>query len=242
MRKRFAAGGLAALALTVGVLAGCERAPQASPGYLLMFQEKEMGTEYSPTRMIITGDFLRIDENRDDNEFVLFDRKQRTIYNVTQGDRTILVVKERPIELARPEPFENTVEKSDLEDGPSVGGKAITRYVLSTNGEQCYEVFAAEGLLEEARKALAEFQEVLAGEQAASLALTPPEFRSGCDLADSVFEPNRHLAYGFPVRTAQPGGRVRMLIDYDDHYAPDKKLFELPADFARFTIDDMRAR
>jgi hypothetical protein len=242
MYERRLVGAFAALVLTIALVTGCERAPETSPGYLLMFQEKEPGAEFSPTRMIVTADFLRIDDNRNDNEFVLFDRKKHIIYNVTQGDRLVLVIKEKPVGLARPEPFESTVEESELKDSPPVGGKRVMRYVLRTNGQECYEVFAAKGLLEEPRKALAEFHTALAGEQSDSFATTPPEFRSDCDLADNVFEPDRHLAFGFPVRLVQPDGRVRMLVDYDEHYTPDPKLFELPADFTRYTMDDMRAR
>jgi hypothetical protein len=65
---------------------------------------------------------------------------------------------------------------------------------------RCYDLYAADGLLPGAVVALREYRLILAGQQALTAAVTPPEMQSSCDLANNVFLPVRHLEHGFPVR------------------------------------------
>lgn len=222
------------------VLAACMPAAPGAKNYLLMFKEQDPGRQAYQTRMIVTPKYLRIDDGHASDDFVLFDRKTRTVYNVVHDDQTILVVKPLPIHLARPKVFKQTVEKTTLEGSPTVDGKTVTRYILRTNGKQCYEVAAAKGLLEEPRRALIEFARALAGQHAVGTALTPKDMRSDCDLADDIFLPARHLQYGFPVRQTDSAGRVRILTDFKRGYVADPKLFKLPANYTRYSPGQMR--
>ncbi len=228
-------------ALTLLLLAGCPEAPTPKTGYLLSFMEKEAGSAFSPTRLIVNDKFVRIDAGADSDDFILLDRAARTIYSVTRRDGTILVIAPQLVTLAAPQKFEHRIEKLPSDDAPAVGGRPVTRYRLFTNDAMCYEIFAAAGLLEEPRKALGEFNTVLAGEQAAALRLVPGEQQSACDLANNVFLPNRQIEFGFPIRQQDMNGRVRELVNFQENYTPDPKLFELPASFRRYTPQDMIA-
>lgn len=227
---------LGGLALTL--LGGCGK--QNEEGYLLLFREKDAVTDFSPTRMIVTRSFLRIDEGADSKGFVLFDRGEKTIYSVSDEERTILVVKNQPNNFQAPAGIKHRVEELPVEGAPPVAGRAVQHFNLYTNGQRCYELFTVPGLLEEPRLALMEYRRVLAGEQAAVAALTPPELRDQCDLANNVLLPARHLVHGFPIRMQDAFGRVRNLEDYDLHYQPDPALFVLPQGYRRYSPAELR--
>ncbi len=218
------------------LLAACAPAPSS---VALFFSEQERGGAPFQTRMLVTPHYLRIDEGADDGDYILFDRGQSTIYSVNRADKTILVITPLKIDLKPPKVFKHETHR-DAAAYPDIGGKKVIHYRLSTNNTRCYDVFAAAGLLPEALPALREYQETLAGEQAAAMRRTPKEMQSACDLADHIFLPLRHLEYGFPVRQEDTQGNLRQLIDYDEHYRGDRRLFQLPENFIRYRTQDLR--
>lgn len=223
----------------IGITASCSR---SDGDYLVMFSEKEAASDFFPTRVIVTKEFLRIDDGKNMNDYLLYDRAKKTIYSVVAENKAIMVIKPQPINAKSPKKFKHEVKTFELKDSPDIDGKKVTRYTLHTNGERCYVVFSAKGLMEEVRLALIEYRGVLAGEQAAMSAFVPPEFQSGCDLANNVFLPARHLEYGFPVRMEDMTGKVRNLSNYEKNYKADPSLFTLPTDYARYTPAEMRAQ
>lgn len=224
--------------LVTSIVAGC--ASQGSEqATVLYFTEVEQGTDSFQTRMIVTPQHLRIDSGIDGEDFILFDRKSPAIYSVNRSDRTVLIIEPMKISLSPPKAFEHTVKK-DSDSYPDVGGKAVVHYQLSTNQALCYDVFAADGLLPNATQALREYALTLAGEQADAMKLVPKEMQSGCDLANNIFLPARHLEYGFPVRQEDMTGRIRQLTNYEQNYRADPQLFVLPEDYRRYRTRDMR--
>jgi hypothetical protein len=225
------------LLLVLPVLAACSEA--VPPTAFLSFAETEPGGEPYPVRMLVTEKFLRIEDGDGQDGFVLLDRAARTLYSVNHAARTTLVVRAEPVKLAAPARFEHKAER-DPAALPDVGGEKVVHYRLLTNGENCFEVYAADGLLPQALAALREYHETLAGEQAAMQANIPAAFQSACDLADHVFLPARHLAHGFPVRQVNRAGRVRQLIDYKTGVPVDAKLLQLPKDYKQITPANLR--
>ncbi len=213
----------------------------AEDATVLNFTEKKPTEPVRNTRAIVTQKFLRIDDGDDAGDFLLFDRARRVIYVTNSLDKRILVIKARAAELTPPTPFEQRVEKSQ-ESYPNVAGRKVIHYRLFTNGEKCFDVYAAAGLLTDAQQALREYRMTLAGEQAVTAKFTPPEFQSACDLANNVFLPARHLEYGFPVRQQDLTGARRQLLDYKTGLDVAPSLFELPPGYRRFTLGDMRKR
>lgn len=202
---------------------------------LMLFREQEpLIPEPYDSRMLLTEDYLRMDDGIDEGDFALLDRNSDTIYSVSHDDRRILVVPRRAIEAVPPQPFRHDIEELEAGGVPDVDGKPVRRYYLFTNGTRCLEIYSVEGFLEDARQALAQFAEILAGEHARTLHLTPDEYRQGCDLANNVFEPARHLSKGFPVRQKDFTGRSRDLVTTRGGIKVDSSLFELPADYQRF--------
>jgi hypothetical protein len=230
---------LLVLMMTAVVLAACERAPSPVNTTALWFIEQEPRTEPYRTRMLVTDDYLRIDDGEGTGDFVLYARRERAIYNVTSGDRLVLVIREAAAG-APPTLRHETVREKD--EAPQVGGHAVVHYRLMTGGKVCHDLYAAAGLLPQAVEALREFISVLASDQAARLAGLPREVLTPCYLANNAYAATRYLDYGLPVRRADHDGRVSELVDYRTGFAVEAGLFRLPADYRRMEIAELRGK
>ncbi|MHB8454129.1 MAG: hypothetical protein ACYDDO_05400 [Acidiferrobacterales bacterium] len=228
-----------AVLFVIALSACATHAPVAAQtATIMMFTEQEQGGAPYRTRMIVTPRYLRIDNGHSRGGFVLLDRSRHTVYSVSRMDKTILVIKPRRITLARPADFRQRVVK-DKQEFHSVDGRKVVHYTLFTNNERCFDVYAAAGLLPDAVAALRDYHQVLAGEQAVTESKTPASFRSDCDLANYVFLPAHYLDFGFPVRQTDSAGTTRQLVDYKIGSPLTPGLFDLPADYRRYSIESM---
>ena len=221
------------------VLVSCTE--PSTPAAVLYFVEHEPGGEPYRTRMIVTAGFLRMDDGRDSRDFLLFDRADGSIYNVSSADKQVLVIRPRPVELKPPAKFTHRV-MTDTAAFPAIEGRKVTHYELLTNEMRCYDLYAADGLLPGALVALREYRLILAGQQALTAAATPPEMQSACDLANNVFLPVRHLEYGFPVRLVDMTGRSMELVDYKTDFRVTADMLRLPAEYRRLTLEELRTK
>ena len=220
--------------LALLALAACSE-PKGTIAY---FNETESDAAPFKTRMLVTPEFLRIDYGVDNDDFILFDRKQPTIYSVNNADKTVVVIERQPVSLAQPKRFEHRTER-DNAAFPDIDGHKTVRYRLVTNGKQCYEVFSADGLLPDVTHALREYHETIAGEHARALTNMPKDLQDDCDMANFVFAPARHLEHGFPVRSRDAIGNSRQLTDYKEAAKIDPALFKLPPGYRRYRPGEM---
>ena len=216
-------------------------AKPTTPAAVLYFVEQEPGVEPYRTRMIVTAGFLRMDDGQDSQDFLLFDRADGSIYSVSSAEKQILVIRPRPVELKPPEKFTHRVV-TDADPYPAIEGRKVTHYELFTNDQRCYNLYVADGLLPGVVVALREYRLILAGQQALTAAVTPPEMQSPCDLANNVFLPARHLEYGFPVRLVDMTGRSMELVDYKTDFRATADMLRLPQEYQRLTLDELRGK
>ncbi len=219
------------------VLTACSGGDKAT---IVYFDEQEGEGEPYRTRMIVTPRYMRLDDNEDKGDFVLFDRKKRVIYSTSAMDKRTLVIKWKDTGLTMPAKLKNRDEKLD-EKLPPIGDKEVVRYRLHTNKTVCYDLYAAKELLPNAVKAMTEFQQTLAVEHAVFLLATSLQPTSACDQVGNVYQPARFLKYGFPVYARDYLGRTRQLVDYKTGQSISKELFKLPADYQQFTTEEMRS-
>ena len=217
-------------------LAACSDKP--SPTIFLSFTESSADGEY-PVRMLVNEKFLRIEDGDTQDGFIVFDRAARTVYSVSHSGKSTLVLHARPVTLAMPKQFEHKVVR-EQETLPSVDGKSVAHYRLLTNGQRCFDVYAAAGLLPEAVAALREYHQTLAGEQAAMQTNMPAGMQSVCDLADQVFVPARYLEQGFPVRQVNRSGVTRQLAGYKRDVPVEKGIFDVPKDYKQMSPAELR--
>ena len=84
---------------------------QFKAGVALTYAEKEEGNPESAVRLYVNAEFIRIDEQSAPNDFILFDRKKRTIYNVITSEKSVSVISPKPVTVAAPIPIKFTEEK-----------------------------------------------------------------------------------------------------------------------------------
>ncbi len=212
------------------------------PATVLWFEEREPGVAPYRTRMIVVRDFVRMDDGGAEDDFVLFDRRSGAIHSVSHEDRTVLDVASRPVERKPPYALELTESRDPVEDAPKIAGRTPEHLRFEVNGTLCYEVIAVPGLLDDAVVALRQYHRSLAGEQALTLDWTPVEMQTPCMLANVVFHPARHLAYGFPVQEWDYRGYARALSDYREGVEVNPGLFQLPEGYRHYSLEDMRAQ
>lgn len=203
----------------------------------LEFLEQEEGIDPYRVRMLVTPEFLRMDEGKDNDNFLLFDRQAKTIYSVTQEDERILKILHREGMLTQESTIDLGVRESSTKDMPAFAGNKPQHLVFTVNEKICYEVIAVKNVLPEATQAMREYLLTLAGEQIVNLNKTPVEMRSDCMLANLIYEPVRHLEYGFPLREWDYKGYVRELVNYRTENV-STNLFKLNADYTIVQLGD----
>ncbi len=202
---------------------------------VLMFNEQDAQDEPSYiSRMLLTSDFLRMDDGDDHGDFVLFDRKAGSIYSVSHENQRTLVIPLQPVLAVPPKPLRHDIEELDAGDAPDVDGRKVSRYYMFTNGARCMEVIAAPGYYDDVTDALAAFARTLAGQHAKTIDAMPDFKNSECDMANNIFEPDRYLSKGFPVRQKDYAGRSRSLVSVKEKVTIDSSMFELPEGYERF--------
>jgi len=224
--------------LIIMLLTACSAGGNAT---VIYFEEQEPESDKYPSRVIITPGFMRLDDGKDDADFVLYDRTKRTIYSTNSLDKRTLVIKWRELSLTMPKAIKNTLE-TVKDSVPPVAGKPVVHHRLYSNKKLCYDLFTVKGLLPKAVQAMTEFQQTLAVEHADFMIAMPLQTASVCDRVNNVFDPARYLKFGFPVRASDYLGRSRQLVDYKVGEKVDKKLFTLPDGYEQYSAQDMRAK
>jgi hypothetical protein len=185
------------------------------------------------TRYLVTDRFLRMDYGRDREDFVVFDRREKRVYNVVHDRRQVLVFAPGPVTMEPPKEWKI---KDDILDDRN----AQKRVDLIVNGVVCSRLTASERFLPEVAQALMEFQETMAATHAATYLATPPEQRDTCDLARLVLEPRRWFKYGLALDELRNDGFSRRLLNYQADIAVRPKVFEVPADYRQISAKEMR--
>lgn len=208
---------------------------------VLYLTEKEAKAKPYDTRMIITKGFVRMDGGKDKGDFILFDRTTGDIFSVSVEDQQILVMRSRKLTAKPSIELKDTVVR-DTSPFPSIEGSVVSHVELKTNGKRCYDLFAATTLMPDVVTALRQYRQSLAAQQAQTLAVTPEEFKTPCDLANNVFAPARHLEFGFPIRLEDMTGKVIELINFNQKYRATESQMSLPLGYKSFMIEELQKK
>lgn len=229
--------------LMVSVLFSCAKDKQSDT--LVIFMEQEDGVEQYQTRMIVTKDFVRIDDGEGDKDFVLYDRHQKIVHSVNAGEKTVMAVHEKKLKEGQtfepPFKLTHTVkEMPAMKDVPTINGEKAKHYQLITNDTICYNVISVKGLMPHVVKALTEFHAHMATDSFVTLKHMPADMHDACDMTATTFKPARQFEYGFPIQEWGKRKYIRSLVDYDINYKADPKLFVLPKDYNHYTVQELR--
>jgi hypothetical protein len=203
--------------LLLALVAG---AAHAADMVRLDYEDQEPGAAPYPTRILVTRDFLRMDDGDDGGDFVLLDRKRHAVVNVLRSAGVAMVF--RRGRVPQPPPRWKAVKAVT----PVAGGSRVR---VRVGGVECSDVTTARGVFPDAVAALRELKTVLAERQYATWQATPPELQHDCDLANQVWEFAAALRYGLPVSERDFSGRTRHLRAHAT-LPQATSLFAVPAD------------
>lgn len=204
---------------------------------IVKFSEREQGIDPYPVRYLIAKDILRIDDDKDDGDFIIYDDKKRIIYSVNHDDSTILIIKYK--DWALPSfSFTRNVSWKALEGAPKVDNKSVYSYWLSAGKTVCSEAQVADGFLESESKMLMRYKKTLSAGQVDALVATPEEMRTPCLLVDKVYNTGSVYEKGFPLQQWHVNGLQRVMSSYNTDQKVSAQLFTLPENYKRYSLGD----
>jgi hypothetical protein len=167
----------------------------------LRYVDQDPGDPPYLTRILVTPDFLRMDDGQDDGDFFLLDRRQKKVINVMQGNQLAMVFSAGKL------PPKPAGWKPRLDVKPAASG--TQRFSLTVKGVVCNSGVAAQRAAPDAARAMAELKSVLAAMQYRVWKDSPSELQHDCDLANQVWESGATLELGLPLEEREFTGRTR---------------------------------
>ena len=233
---------LALLAISV-ILFSCAKKEHGDT--LVLFMEQENSIEPFQTRMIISKNFLRIDDGEGSNSFVLYDNDKKVVYSTIPDEARVMAIHEKKLKKGEvfepPFPLTHSVkEMPKMKDAPEIDGEVAKHYQLITNDNVCYDVVAIKNLMPHVVKRLTEFYKHMATDSIVTFNNMPADLHDACDMTTTTFKPARQFEFGFPIQEWGKRNYSRSLIDYDENYKADPKLFVLPEGYQHYTVQELR--
>jgi hypothetical protein len=183
------------------------------------------------SRILVLGERLRMDYGRDEEDFILFDRRAGMVWLVAHGERRLTGIAALPMKkvaqaVVWPQGWKLSQERQ------ASGADAL--FQVRLNDQLCVEFKNAPILKNEARL-LRDFRRALAGNQADSWNGTPEALRQPCTLVLDVRQAGVEYQQGLPLAIRYWDGRSRV---YQNHASRPAQpaLFELPAAYQRFVL------
>ncbi|WP_455375454.1 hypothetical protein [Kaarinaea lacus] len=207
-------------------------------GVLLTYSERERaGTPLFKSQMFVNKNYLYISDERSPDDFLLFNRANKTIYSVTHANKTVFVIKPKEVKGAPPIKIDYVAKSQPSSAIPKVSGRIATHYQYSANGSQCYDAVTLEkSFLNEVVGVIKEYRQVLAGEHASTVHSMPMDTHDACDLALNIYHATQHLDTGLPMREWDQKGFLKFMINYQRNYKMDVAKFEIPKDYNEFSV------
>ncbi len=206
----------------------------------LLYKEVYEGEEPYYSRILANADYLRMDYGEDEDDFVLYDRNKKQIFNIVHDSETVLRISNNPVTIDSP--MELYFSQSEMKQGKAhtFMGHAVSQHRYMSKATVCRNTVSVNGPMAETLAAMREFYMVLAGQQAQSLASTPKELLSACDLTINTFHPIAFLEHGLPLRVWDANGMVRELVDLKESHPLNPELFDIPKGYRLIEISALR--
>ena len=198
---------------------------------VFLYDEKESGTEVSRVRYILTDDFMRIDEGRAEDDYILYDVNKNILYNINHDDKTIMFIESQAWKM--PANLGRQVIDKKLPEAPKIAGKEIAQYHLIANEKICSEVQFIPEIYKAERAILSRYQNLLSGQLVSSLSNTPVEMQTDCMLVDRVYKSGELYNKGLPIQEQHENGYIKILVDFSKQKV-NKKLFTMPDTYEKY--------
>jgi len=202
---------------------------------LILFEEQEAGTGVYPVRMLVSDQYLRIDDGVDEGSFLLYDRSSQLAYSVDHEEGQILIIDDLGGKVGQPD-YSIDVVVNDSDDIPAIAGIRPASLTISAGGESCFSAVVVSGLMKHAAAALTDYRLMLSRRQQATLNTMPIDLITPCFLTRYVYGLALPLESGFPVREWDGNGYLRELVNFDEHFPEPAGIFSLPEGYAELRL------
>ncbi len=203
---------------------GSARSSMAADMVVLYYRDQDPGAPPYLTRILITPQFLRVDDGDDNADFVLLKRKTGELTNVLHGMKTNMRIHNKPLPKSARPPWHAMERVEIVRPGTD-------RVTVLANGTVCSQSVVAGKLLPGAAKALAEYKAALAWTQYQTYQNTEKDMRQDCDLVHHVWNTGLALRHGLPLEELDYAGRSRRL-EKQGREKLRPSLFKLPAGYS----------
>lgn len=203
---------------------------------IVSYMEREAGVDPYPLRIIVSDDYVRLDDGYDASDFVLLDRKSRTLYSVAHENRSVMVIENQPSEATLPDTITLTEERISDDEAPQIGGKDPLHIRYMANDTTCFEAVSVDGLMTDTVAGMQEFAIALGNRQLANMHTVPETMQTPCFLSRYVYTPGRLYAQGLPVQLWDETGFYRSLTDFVDSEQVAPHLFYVPDDYQALSL------
>ncbi len=193
---------------------------------VIRYEDREPEQPAYVSRILVLGEKMRMDYGKDDEGFILFDRKARSVWHVSPGDRRMTGIAAGKVSDIWPPDWQLTED--------AMSGEQYVLTQIRLNGTLCVE-FKTSPLLPGEAALFADFRRILAANQVKAWLGTPEELRAPCALALDVHAAGIEYRGGLPLAIRYWDGRSRI---YKEHaiVQPRPALFELPAGYAHIKV------
>lgn len=198
---------------------------------LLVYQVERPGEAPYINRLLISDQFLRLDQGEAVAGFILYDRGKQVIYSVNPEESSILVID--PVEHPNRDTAELDIElvSEEKADVPSVGGVEPVYWRMMVNGGRCREAFVLPSTLSSGLAVYAAYLRLLSVQQGLALAAVPKAFQDACDNAVHVYAADAFVQKGLPLKIWDNKGYSEALLDYKQDFKLDSEQFILPENY-----------
>jgi len=197
------------------------------------YDEVEQGTGAQTMRYIVNKNYLRIDNGYDNADFILFDVKQKMIYSINHEDKTILKIENNQWTIPKFD-FKVNAQQKIMLDAPKISDKQVFSYLLKADDVTCTQVSIIKDMFADDMQVFYQYQQVLSGQQVATLNNTPKELHTPCFLIDQIYHTGDYYKQGLPVHISYSRGYEKFLKDYkESRFEPD--LFIKPKGYSEYT-------
>ncbi len=198
----------------------------------VIFEEIEPGIEPYYSRLLLNERFLRLDDGRDQGDFVLFNLDTHEIHSFNHEERSHLMM--RPLE-PKPLDFELDfkVVKSELADAPRVNNLSPLQQLFFADAQLCKRSINVAGFLPQLTRALIDYEQAIVAQNIQTFDQVPASVRSACYVANNYLQASAYLEVGFPLFVIDDQQRQKKLISFRRIEKSDA-LFEQPADYSLY--------
>jgi len=200
---------------------------------VFFYEEIEQGVGAQTMRYIVNENYLRIDNGEDNADFILFDRQKKIIHSINHEDRTILKIENKQW-IAPGFDFKVKILQDIMHDAPKISNKQVFSYIVKADDTVCTQVSLIKDMYAKDMQVFYQYQQVLSGQQVATLKNTPEELHTPCFLIDQIYHSGNYYKQGLPVHISYSRGYEKFLKDYKESEI-EAGLFVKPEGYSEYT-------